>query len=151
MNRRTLVRAAGAAVLAVGLGACSSMSSMTSAAPSLYQQLGGTQAVTKMGGDLLSSAMKDPRLSGLLGKVNPSTANVKVADQLCAALGGGCKPAFTDEQVAAAADRLNPDQKKALSENFSSALNSATSNPALREAVTKSLGSKMSGIMGALL
>jgi truncated hemoglobin YjbI len=121
------------------------------AAPSLYEQLGGTNAVSKMGSDLLASSMKDPRLSGLLGKVNPSTANAKVADQLCAALGGGCKPAFTDEQVAAAADRLNPDQKKALSENFGSALNSATSNPGLRESITKSLGSKMSGIMGALL
>jgi hemoglobin len=150
MNRRTLARVAGLFTIAAVLGGCSS-TSMMKAAPSLYEQLGGASAVSKMGGDLLASSMKDPRLSGLLGKVNPSTANAKVSDQLCAALGGGCKPAFTDEQVAAAADRLSPDQKKALSENFGSALNSATSNPGLRESITKSLGSKMGGIMGALL
>jgi truncated hemoglobin YjbI len=150
MNRRTFARVAGLVTIAAVLGGCSS-SSLMKAAPSLYEQLGGTNAVSKMGSDLLASSMKDPRLSGLLGKVDPSTANAKVSDQLCAALGGGCKPAFTDEQVTAAADRLDPDQKKALSENFGSALSSATSNPALREAVTKSLGSKMGGIMGALL
>ena len=150
MNRRTFARVAGLVTIAAVLGGCSS-SSLMKAAPSLYEQLGGTNAVSKMCSDLLASSMKDPRLSGLLGKVDPSTANAKVSDQLCAALGGGCKPAFTDDQVAAAADRLDPDQKKALSENFGSALSSATSNPALREAVTKSLGSKMGGIMGALL
>jgi hypothetical protein len=150
MNRRTFARVAGLVTIAAVLGGCSS-SSLMKAAPSLYEQLGGTNAVSKMGSDLLASSMKDPRLSGLLGKVDPSTANAKVSDQLCAALGGGCKPAFTDDQVAAAADRLDPDQKKALSENFGSALYSATSNPGLRESITKSLGSKMSGIMGELL
>jgi hypothetical protein len=95
--------------------------------------------------------MKDPRLSSLLGKVNPSVASPKVANQLCSALGGGCAAPFTDEQVAAAADKLSPDQKEAVADNFGSTLDSITSNPALREAVTQSLGPKIGGIVGALL
>ena len=150
MNRRTLGRLAGVAVLAVGLSGCAGMGSMGSAA-SLYQQIGGTDAVSKLAGNMLTSSMKDPRLAGLLGKVNPTAATPKVADQMCAALGGGCKAPFTDQQVAAAADRLTPEQKTAVSENFGSSLNSVTSNPALRDAVTKSLGSKMGGVLGALM
>jgi hypothetical protein len=95
--------------------------------------------------------MKDPRLAGLLGKVNPTAATPKVADQMCAALGGGCKAPFTDQQVAAGADRLTPEQKTAVSENFGSSLSSVTNNAVLREAVTKSLGSKMGGVLGALM
>jgi hypothetical protein len=104
MNRRTF---AWVAVLAVGLNGCSGMGSMGSTA-SLYQQLGGTDAVSKLAGNMVTSSLKDPRLSGLLGKVNPTAATPKVADQMCAALGGGCKAPFSDQQVAAAADRLTP-------------------------------------------
>jgi len=107
--------------------------------------------MSKLAGNMMTSSMKDPRLAGLLGKVNPTAASPKVADQMCAALGGGCKAPFTDQQVAAAADRLTPEQKTAVSENFGSSLNSITSDPTLRSAVTKTLGSKMGGVLGALL
>jgi hypothetical protein len=147
MNRRTF---AWVAVLAVGLNGCSGMGSMGSTA-SLYQQLGGTDAVSKLAGNMVTSSLKDPRLSGLLGTVNPTAATPKVADQMCAALGGGCKAPFTDQQVAAAADRLTPEQKTAVSENFGSSLGSVTNNPVLKEAVTKSLGSKMGGVLGVLM
>jgi hypothetical protein len=150
MNRRTFGRLAGIAVLAVGLNGCAGTGSMGSAA-SLYQQLGGMDSMSKLAGNMMTSSMKDPRLAGLLGKVNPTAASPKVADQMCAALGGGCKAPFTDQQVAAAADRLTPEQKTAVSENFGSSLNSITSDPTLRSAVTKTLGSKMGGVLGALL
>jgi truncated hemoglobin YjbI len=148
MNR-AFARVAGVVLIAIGLNGCSGMGSMGSAT-SLYQQLGGMDTVSKLAGNMVTSSMTDPRLAGLLGKVNPSTATPKVADQMCAALGGGCKPAFTDQQMAAAASRLTPEQKTAVSENFSSSLNSVTSNSVLREAVTKSLGSKMGGILAVL-
>ena len=125
------------------------MGSMRSTA-SLYQQIGGTDSVTKLANNLVSSSMKDPRLSGVMGNVNSSTASSKVADQLCSALGGGCTAPYSDSQVQAAADRLTPDQKSAISDNFKSSLDAVTSNSAVRDAVTKSLGSKLSGILGAV-
>jgi hypothetical protein len=108
-------------------------------------------SISKLAGNMVTSSMKDPRLAGLLGKVNPTAATPKVADKICSALGGGCKAPFTDQQVAAGADRLTPEQKTAVSENFGSSLNSVTNNAVLREAVTKSLGSKMGGVLGALM
>jgi truncated hemoglobin YjbI len=117
----------------------------------LFQQLGGMDSVSKLAGSMLNSSMQDPRLSGLLGGVDKSAASSKVADQMCSALGGGCAAPYTNDQLSAAANKLSPAQKSAVSDNFTTALNSVTSNPAVREAVTKSLGSKMGGIVGALI
>ena len=55
---------------------------------------------------------------------------------------------MTDDQLSSAANKLTPDQSKALSDNFSSTLNSMTSNPAVRETVTKALDSKLGGLGG---
>ena len=142
---------AAAMAMVLGVSGCSTASTVVDGAPSLFDQLGGMDTVTKLGGDLLSSSMKDPRLASLLGKVNPAVAGPKVSNQLCSALGGGCKAPFNDDQIAAAADKLTPDQKAAVSENFSSTLSSLASNPAVRDAVTKSLGSKLGGIVGAII
>ena len=150
MTRTILVTVGFLSALVLGLNGCGGTTSTMSSAMSLYDQLGGKESVSKMASSLVNSSMKDPRLSGLLGGVNPSTASAKVSDQMCATLGGGCTAPYTDSQVAAAADRLTPVQKTAVSENFASSLNSLTSNPALRDAVTKSLGSKMGGILGGL-
>jgi len=149
MNRTIVAKVAVSSTFALGLCACSGMSSMGSAG-SLYDQLGGMDSVSKMANSVVSSSIKDPRLSSLLGSVNSATATPKVADQLCASLGGGCKAPYSDQQVAAAADRLTPEQKSAVSDNLSSSLGSITSNPMLRSAVTKALGPKMGGILGAL-
>jgi len=102
-------------------------------------------SMSKLGGNLVTSSLKDPRLAGLSGHVDASAATPKVADPMRAALGGSGKAPCTDKQVPAAADRLTPEQKSAVPENFSSALNSVTTKPALRDAVTKSLGSKTAG------
>ena len=107
--------------------------------------------MSKLGSNLLSSAMKDPRLTSLLGQVNPAVAAPKVNNQLCSALGGGCSAPFSDDQLTAAANKLTPAQKTAVSENFASSLASVASNPAVREAVTTALGPKLGGIVGALL
>ena len=150
MLRPLLGSIAAAMSLGVSLAGCSSVSSLGSAA-SLFDQLGGMETVTQLGSGLLSSSMKDPRLASLLGKVNPAVAGPKVSDQLSSALGGGCTAPFSDDQIAKAADNLTPDPKAAVSENFSSTLASLASNPAVRDAVTKSLGSKLGGIVGAII
>lgn len=139
------------AAAAVSLVGCSSMGSMGSAA-SAFDQLGGMGNVTKLAGGFVNSSMKDPRLSGLLaGKsVDATASSAKVSDQLCSMLGGGCKAPLNDDQLKTAAGKLSPEQSKALSDNFSSTLNSLASNPAVRDAVTKSLGSKLGGLGGLL-
>jgi len=58
---------------------------------------------------------------------------------------------LTDRQVTAGASKLNATQTKALSENFSSVLGNVTSNPLVKEGVTKAIGPKLGGIIGALI
>lgn len=148
MDRRLPLAIMLALALSTGLSGCSSTAGTAS---SLFSQLGGMDSVTKLGSSLLSNSMSDPRLSSLLGKVDPAVASPKVSNQLCSALGGGCTAPFTKDQISAAGDKLSNDQKSAISDNFSKSLAAVSSNPALRDAVTKSLGSQLGGIVGAVL
>lgn len=152
MNQLRLGRTAAVILFATGIAACSSMGSSMSTAASAFDQLGGMSSVNKLANGFVTSSLKDPRLSSLTtGRtVDTAATSAKVSDQLCAILGGGCKAPLTDAQLASAADKLSPAQKSALSENFSSTLNSLASNPAVRETVTKALGSKLSGLAGLL-
>lgn len=151
MKQWGLARTVAGVVLAAGLAACSSTASMGTAV-SAFEQLGGMSSVNKLASGLVNSSLKDPRLSGLTAgrTVDAATSTAKVSDQLCSILGGGCKAPLSNDQLSAAANKLSPDQVKALSDNFGSTLNSLTSNPAVRESVTKALGSKLGGLAGLL-
>ena len=150
-ERRTYIALIGLA-FATSLAGCSSMGSMGSMGSTAFDMLGGMDGVTKLAGGLVEAAMKDPRLSALTAGKSGNTAasTAKMSDQLCGMLGGGCKAPLTDSQLSAAASKLTPDQSKALSENFDSALSSVASNPAVRDTVTKALGSKV-GSLGGLI
>ena len=117
----------------------------------LFQMMGGMETVSKLASGLLQASAKDPRLAGVMGKMNVGAASPKLADQMCSMLGGSCKPPLTDRQVTAGASKLNPTQTQALSENFSSVLSKMVSNPLVKEGVTKLIGPKLGGIVGALL
>jgi truncated hemoglobin YjbI len=151
MKQWGLGRTAAVILFATSVAACSSMSSMSSAA-SAFDQLGGMSTVNKLASGFVNSSVKDPRLSGLTaGKtVDTAATSAKISDQLCSILGGGCKAPLTDAQLSAAASKLSPEQSRALSDNFTSTLNSLASNPAVRDAVTKAVGSKLGGLGGFL-
>ena len=117
----------------------------------LFQLMGGTDTVTKLSSNLLQSAAKDPRLAGVLGKVDTSAVAPKLADQMCSMLGGGCKAPLTDQQIAAGSKKLDASQTKALGENFGSALNGVTNNPLVKEGVSKAIAPKLGGIVGGLI
>ena len=118
---------------------------------SVFEMMGGMDPVSKLAGDLLKSSASDPRLAGLLGKLNASAATPKLADQMCAMLGGGCKAPLTDQQITAGAKKFDGSQTKALGDHLNSALSAVSSNPLVREAVSKAVGPKLGGIVGALI
>lgn len=118
---------------------------------SLFQMMGGMDTVSKLASGLLQSSASDPRLAGVMGKMNAGAASPKLANQMCSILGGGCKAPLTDQQTAAGASKLDASQTKALSENFSSVLGNLISNPLVKEGVSKAIGPKLGGIIGALL
>lgn len=148
MRRQFLLMWLALAVLGVGVTAGQGMAQTLG---NLFQMVGGMDTVKKLGGNFLESAAKDPRLSGTLGKADTSAIAPKLSDQLCSMLGGGCKAPLTDEQIAAGSSKLDADQTKAVGDNFSSSLSSVTSNPLLKEGVSKAIAPKLGGIVGALL
>jgi hypothetical protein len=117
----------------------------------LFQMMGGMDTVSKLASGLLQSSASDPRLAGVMDKANVGAASPKLADQMCSMLGGGCKAPLTDEQIAAGASKLDAPQTKALGDNFSSQLGKVTSNPLVKEGVSKAIAPKLGGIVGALI
>ena len=118
---------------------------------SLFQMMGGMDTVSKLASGLLQSSASDPRLAGVMGKMNVGAVSPKLANQMCSILGGGCKAPLTDQQMTAGASKLNASQTKALSENFSTVLGNVISNPLVKEGVSKAIGPKLGGIIGALI
>lgn len=118
---------------------------------SLFQMMGGMDTVSKLAGEVLRSSASDPRLAGVMGKLDSGAVSPKLADQMCSMLGGGCKAPLTDQQIATGASKLDASQTKALGDNFSSALGKVTGNPLVKEGVGKAIAPKLGGIVGALL
>ena len=135
-------------VIGIALGAGAGLAQTLG---SLFQMAGGMDMVNKLSSNVLQSAAKDPRLAGLLGKADTSAVAPKLADQMCSMLGGGCKAPLTDQQIAAGASKLDATQTNALSEHFGSTLNAVTSNPLVKDGVSKAIAPKLGGIVGALL
>ena len=117
----------------------------------LFQLVGGMDTVKKLSTNVLQSATKDPRLAGVLGKMDTSVATPKLADQFCATLGGGCKAPLTEKQIATGSSKLDASQTDALREHFSSALNTVTGNSMAKEALAKAITPKLAGMVGALI
>ena len=148
MKPRVLVGSFASLILSVGLLVGESNGQMLG---NLFQMMGGMDAVKKLAGTFLQSSASDPRLAGVLGKVDTTAATPKLADQMCSMLGGGCKAPLSDQQISAGASKLDASQTKALGDNFGSALNSVTGNPLVKEGVSKAVAPKLGGIVGALI
>lgn len=148
MKRKMLVGSLAAAVLAVAIGTHPSAAQMMG---NLFQMVGGTDTLTKLAGSVLKSSASDPRLAGLLGKADVSALSPKLADQMCAMVGGGCKAPLTDDQIKAGQSKLDDSQSKALGEHFSSSVKGVTDNPLVAQGLTKAIAPKLGGIVGALV
>ena len=139
-------------VIAAAITCLVACKNMGSSAKSAYDMLGGTKGIEGLASNFLNSSLKDPSLSGLTSAKNfdSASATTKLSNQLCSLLGGSCKAPFTDQQITSAASNLTPAQSKAITSNFSSALSKVTSDPTVSELVTKTVGSKVPGILASL-
>lgn len=68
--------------------------------PSLYQRLGGKDAINAVVKDLLATGMQDPRLMPRLSKLNGARCEALLTDLLCEATGGPCKYTGRDMKTA---------------------------------------------------
>lgn len=90
---RLMIRAMLMAVVAVTLASCASAPPEKPSGPTLYQRLGGREAIKGVVDDFVANMAADPRVNGRFkgldaGRVAKLQTNI--ADQICDATGGPC-------------------------------------------------------------
>ena len=86
---RLMSRAVLMAVVSVTLAACAS----APPEPTLYQRLGGREAIKGVVDDFVANVAADPRVSGRFKGLQPAAVaklQTNLADQICDATGGPC-------------------------------------------------------------
>ncbi len=90
---RVMIRAVMMAVLAASLSACASAPADTSSEPTLYQRLGGREAIKGVVDDFVANVAADPRVNSRfkgLDAVKIGKLQTDLSDQICDATGGPC-------------------------------------------------------------
>ncbi len=80
-------------VLAMGFAACASAPPETPAGPTLYQRLGGREAIKGVVDDFVANVVADPRVNSRFKGLQPAAIaklQTNIADQICDATGGPC-------------------------------------------------------------
>ena len=90
---RPMSRAVLMAVCVVSFAACASAPPETPAGPTLYQRLGGREAIKGIVDDFVATAAADPRVNSRFKRLQPAAIaklQTNFADQICDATGGPC-------------------------------------------------------------
>jgi hemoglobin len=90
----------------------------TSLGPSLYQRLGGKEAINAVVKDLLAGGLADPRLNPRLAKMDGAKCERQLTDLLCMATGGPCQYNGRDMKTAHTGTRVTETEWQAFAENL---------------------------------
>jgi len=88
LKKQVGVGVLGLFLLAVG---CSSTMQQSMADKSLYDRLGGKEAITAVVDDFVARVAADKRINGFFAKANVPRLKMMLVDQICEATGGPCK------------------------------------------------------------
>lgn len=115
-----LVLAASAALLV--LAACATRESGPAATPTLYQRLGGQDAITAVVDDAVDQIAADPRINGRFGGTGIPHLKARLVELLCLRSGGPC--VYTGRDMAAAHEGMNirDDEFDALAQDVARSL-----------------------------
>jgi hemoglobin len=89
----------GVALLALTAG-CASTMQQSMADKSLYERLGGKDAITAVVDDFVGRVAADNRINGFFAKANVPRLKMMLVDQICEASGGPCKYTGRDMKTA---------------------------------------------------
>jgi len=151
MNIKGIVHSLLGSALIIGLAGCGSGAASTKGAMSLFDQLGGMDQIKSLSTSFVNNMASDSRTSKMVTSADKSSLTSKLSNQLCALTGGGCAAPLTDSQIAEGAKRVDPATTSAVNDSFSKAVSSLSSSPLVKETLTKAVGPKLGGIVGALM
>lgn len=116
-----------AAILTLGLGACSSMSHknapVAAKQATLYDRLGGKPAITTVVDDFIANVAADDRINGRFGSADIPKLKSRLVDQVCNATGGPCTYTGKDMKTAHTGMRIQEAEFDALVEGLVKSLN----------------------------
>ena len=119
---RLMIRAVLTAVVALTVSACAS----APPEPTLYQRLGGREAIKGVVDDFVANMAADPRVSGRFKGLQPAAVSkfqTNLADQICDATGGPCAYLGRDMKAAHAGMRITDAEWTATVEDLVKSLN----------------------------
>jgi hemoglobin len=154
MKIKVFVNGVLSSALIISLAGCSGGmggSSTMKGAMSLFDQLGGMDQIKSLSNNFVGNMATDSRTSKLMASTDKSAMTSKLSDQLCALTGGGCAAPLTEAQITEGAKKVDPAATSAVNDSFSKALSSLSSSPLVKDTMTKVVGPKLGGIVGALL
>ena len=123
---RPMVRAVLVAMVALTASACASGAPDAPAAPTLYQRLGGREAIKGVVDDFVANMAADPRVNSRFKGLQPAAIfklQTNIADQICDATGGPCAYLGKDMKVVHTGMRITEAEWNATVEDLVKSLN----------------------------
>jgi hemoglobin len=112
--------------LALALTACAGTGTATKTdsakTASLYDRLGGKDAIAKVVDDFLGKVGADQRINARFANTDLKHLNLMLVDQICQASGGPCKYTGKDMKTSHAGLKITDDEFNALVEDLQAAL-----------------------------
>jgi hemoglobin len=105
------------------LGACQDMSMKPMAQKSLYERLGGKDAITAVVDDFVGNVAGDRRINGFFAKADIPRLKRNLVDQICSATGGPCVYTGKDMRTAHRGMGITDADFNALVEDLTKSLN----------------------------
>jgi hemoglobin len=138
-------------LLAVNLGACASMGTDASSAPSLYKRLGGREGISLVVSDFTTIMVADSRVNERFKGLKPPEVEKfksNLADQICDATGGPCSYLGKDMKTAHAGMKITEAEWTATVENLTKALDKNNVPAGAKQELLGALGPMKGDIVG---
>src|SRR5713226_532704 len=148
---RLMIRAVMMAVVAASLSACASAPADTSSQPTLYQRLGGREAIKGVVDDFVANLAADPRVNSRFkgldaGKV--AKIQTDLADQICDATGGPCAYLGRDMKTVHKGMGITEAEWNATVEDLVKSLDKFKVKPKEQQELLSALGAMKKEIVG---
>ena len=141
-----------AALAASTVTACGGSKKTTTTAPvaekSLYDRLGGKDAISTVVGMTLANIVADARINARFANSDAKELQTKLVDQICAATGGPCKYEGKDMLSSHTGMKISEEEFGAFVEDLVKALNDAKVGEKEKTELLGALGGMKGDIVG---
>jgi len=148
IRRHRLGRVAAVVFVVAALAACAEMDREMAGEASLYDRLGGKEAIVAVVDDFIANVAADDRINGFFAKTDIPALKGQLVDQVCAGSGGPCEYTGKDMKTAHAGMAITEEQFNAMGEDMLMTLDKFAVPEQEKGEVMALLGSMQGDIVG---